>query len=100
MARSYALVFVIFLFGVSACQERGRIEEAETATSERAGRQNDENRPAILSEQVANGDMTEDEAACVYGQSLWDEDLKRCFNADDPSIRHFAPGKSTATDVR
>jgi hypothetical protein len=99
MVRSFALVCIIFLFGVSGCQERDRVEEAEIAASERAGRQNDEDLRAILAEQVASGDMTEDEAACAYRQGLWDDDLKRCFNADDPAIRHFPADESIATDA-
>lgn len=87
MVRTYALVCVILLFGVSGCQERDSVEEAEIAASERAGRQNDDDRRAILAEQVASGDMTEDEAACAYRQGLWDDDRKRCFDADDPAIR-------------
>jgi hypothetical protein len=31
---------------------------------------------------------------------LWDDDLKRCFDANDPAIRHFPADKSIATDVR
>jgi len=100
MVRSYALACIIFLFGVSGCQERASVGESEIAASERAERQNDEDRRAIPAEQVASGDMTEDEAACAYRQGLWDVDLKRCFDADDPAIRHFPADKSTATDVR
>jgi hypothetical protein len=99
MVRSYAVVCIIFLFGVSGCQERDSVEEAEIAAIERARRQNEEDRRAILAEQVASGDMTEDEAACDYRQGLWDDDLKRCFDADDPAVRHLPPDKSIASDV-
>lgn len=100
MVRSYAPVCIILLFGISGCQERDSVEEAEIAASERADRQNEEDLRAILAEQVANGDMTEDEAACAYRQGLWDDDRNRCFDADDPAIRHFPADQSVATDVR
>ena len=100
LGRYTVILIGLLACGVAACEERDPVEQAEISAIEEAGRVNDQNRRAILDEQVASGEMTEDEAACAYRQGIWDDDLKRCFDADDPAIRHFLAEKSIATDVR
>ncbi|WP_146112144.1 MULTISPECIES: hypothetical protein [unclassified Brevundimonas] len=55
---------------------------------------NDQERRAILGQQVASGQKTSEEAACDYRLGLWDTEREACFNADGPSIRPAPTGPS------
>ena len=61
---------------------------------------NDQERRAILAQQVASGEKTSEEAACDYRLGLWDTGRETCFNRDDPSIRPAPTGPSEYAAVR
>ncbi|MDQ8030194.1 MAG: hypothetical protein REJ23_15815 [Brevundimonas sp.] len=83
---------LVLTAAVSGCGER--TSQAEFAAVERADRMNDQERRATLTQQVASGEKTSEEAACDYRLGLWDTDRETCFNRDDPSILPAQTGPS------
>ncbi|MGH7028548.1 MAG: hypothetical protein ACREEF_14565 [Brevundimonas sp.] len=89
---------LLLTVAVAGCGERA--SKAELAARERADRMNDQERRAILAQQVASGDKTSEEAECGYLLGLWDTERETCFNADAPSIRPASTGPSEYAPVR
>lgn len=86
------VICLVLTAAVSGCGER--ISKAELAAIERADLMNDQERRAILAQQVASGEKTSEEAACDYRLGLWDTERETCFNRDDPAIRPAPTGRS------
>lgn len=91
-------ICLVLIAAASGCGER--ISKAELAAIERADRMNDQERRAILAQQVASGEKTSEEAACDYRLGLWDTERETCFNRDDPSIRPAPTDPSEYAAVR